>query len=195
MIFDAQNKSIIAKIVYFGPALSGKTTSLKALFRGFGKEEDVISIESSIGRTLFFDFGTITFKNDVWSLKLHLYSVTGQDFYIGTRPITLKAVDGIIFVADSQKDALSRNIISWQELNAYFEELENLPLVIAFNKQDLPNLLDKEVFLENIDFVKYEKISNINTIATTGEGIVECFEDILRIMFKEHCSFDFITST
>ncbi len=94
MIIDALEKTIQIKIVYYGPALSGKTTSLLALFNHFGKQKDVKSIESTVQRTLFFDYGTISFQNEKWKLKLHIYSTTGQDFYVVTRPITLQAIDG-----------------------------------------------------------------------------------------------------
>ena len=74
MIIDQLNQSIQIKICYFGPAFSGKTTSIKALFKHFHIEEKVVSIESSIGRTLFFDYGIITFENQKWMLKIHIYS-------------------------------------------------------------------------------------------------------------------------
>ena len=82
MIIDQLAQTIQLKIVYFGPALSGKTTSIKALFKHFGIENKVLSIESSIQRTLFFDYGTLSFENQNWQLKMHLYSMasTGQTF-------------------------------------------------------------------------------------------------------------------
>jgi signal recognition particle receptor subunit beta len=137
MIIDQLTRSIQLKICYFGPALSGKTTSIKTLFNHFGKKDRVLSIDSSIRRTLFFDYGTIDFENQQWHLKIHLYSTTGQDFYIITRPITLQGIDGIIFVADSQQSVYNRNLTSWNELCGYFEDvIITLPKVIAFNKQE-----------------------------------------------------------
>jgi len=103
MIINHCDKSISIKIVYFGPAFSGKTTSIKALFSEFGKGEALQSIESTVERTLFFDYGTVSFQNEDWKLKIHIYTTTGQDFYLITRPITLRAVDGVIFVVDSQE--------------------------------------------------------------------------------------------
>lgn len=172
--------------MYYGPALSGKTTSLLALFKHFGKQDDVTSIESSLQRTLFFDYGTISFQNEKWKLKLHIYSTTGQDFYIVTRPITLKAVDGLIFVADSQKSAYARNLISWNELNSYFKDrMIELPKVIAFNKQDLNEKFNPAEFLQDINYGKYQKIDTRLTVAVNGEGILNCFEDVLRLIFKD----------
>jgi len=73
MIIDHIDKTISIKIVYFGPALSGKTTSIKTLFSIFGKDEELCSIESTVNRTLFFDYGTVTFQNQDWKIKIHIY--------------------------------------------------------------------------------------------------------------------------
>jgi len=187
MIIDQLTRSIQLKICYFGPALSGKTTSIKALFNHFGKKDRVLSIDSSIHRTLFFDYGTINFENQQWHLKIHLYSTTGQDFYIITRPVTLQAIDGIIFVADSQQDVYYRNLTSWNELCNYFDEaIVNLPKIIAFNKQDLSDKFSPSVFLENINYFKFKNMDFKKTIAVNGEGILDCFETILQLILKKY---------
>jgi len=185
MIIDQLTRSIQLKICYFGPALSGKTTSIKALFNHFGKKDRVLSIESSIRRTLFFDYGTIDFENQQWHLKIHLYSTTGQDFYIITRPVTLQGIDGIIFVADSQQSVYNRNLTSWNELCSYFEDvIITLPKVIAFNKQDLPDKFSPPEFLENINYFRFKNIDFKKTTAVNCEGILDCFEEILSLVFK-----------
>ena len=185
MIIDQLTQSIQLKICYFGPALSGKTTSVKALFNHFGKKDRVLSIDSSVRRTLFFDYGTISFQNQKWNLKIHLYSTTGQDFYIITRPATLQGIDGVIFVADSQQKVYHRNLTSWNELCNYFDDIIiNLPKVIAFNKQDLPDKFSPAVFLENINYFKFKNIDFKQTIAVNGEGILECFEEVLSLVLK-----------
>ncbi|MFX1345940.1 MAG: ATP/GTP-binding protein [Promethearchaeota archaeon] len=187
MIIDHVDKTISIKVVYFGPALSGKTTSIKTLFSHFGKEEKILSIESTVNRTLFFDYGVISFQNQDWILKVSIYTTTGQNFYLITRPITLKAVDGIIFVLDSQKEVYERNVISWRELISYFgESLDDLPILVAFNKQDLPNKFPSTRFLRQIDFHKYKNIDSRYTIAISGEGVLECFEDILRLILQKY---------
>jgi signal recognition particle receptor subunit beta len=189
MIIDHVDKTISIKIVYFGPALSGKTTSIKALFSLFGKDEQICSIESTVNRTLFFDYGTVTFQNQDWQLKVHIYTTTGQDFYLITRLTTLRAVDGIIFVIDSQKEVYERNIISWKELFSYFKEsIEDIPILIAFNKQDLGVEIkfNAEDFLKEIDSYKYRNIDSRYTSAINGEGVLECFEDILRLVLKKY---------
>jgi len=186
MIIDHLSQTIQLKICYFGPALSGKTTTLKSLFKHFGKEDEVLSIDSSIRRTLFFDYGTITFENKQWLLKLHLYSTTGQDFYIITRPITLRAIDGIIFVADLQNSAYYRNLTSWNELCNYFEDdFKKIPKILAFNKQDLDDKFNASEFLENINSYNYDNLQSINTAALYGEGVVESFEELLELILKK----------
>lgn len=187
MIIDHVDKTISIKIVYFGPALSGKTTSIKTLFSHFGKEDKILSIESTVNRTLFFDYGVISFQNQDWILKISVYTTTGQNFYLITRPITLRAVDGIIFVLDSQREVYERNMISWRELISYFgDSLDDLPILVAFNKQDLPNKFSSTRFLKQIDFHKYKNIDSKYTIAISGEGVLECFEDILRLILKKY---------
>lgn len=166
--------------------MSGKTTSLKALFNHFGKKNEVASVESTVGRTLFFDYGMINFQNDNWKLKIHLYATSGQDFYLILRPITLRAVDGLIFVADSQKNAYERNVISWGELNSYFgDTLIKMPKVISLNKDDLPDKFSPALFLKDIDFHLLRNIHTTKTIALNGEGILDSFEKILSLIFKE----------
>jgi GTPase SAR1 family protein len=172
--------------VYYGPALSGKTTSLKSLFNHFGKLEDVISIENSVERTLFFDYGTIIFQNEHWNLKIHIYSTTGQDFYIVTRPTTLKAIDGVLFIADSNEAAYERNLISWNELQSYFKDvLRDLPIVLCFNKQDIPNKFESMRFIEKINYNEYKNIAVEYTIALNGEGILTSFENMLKLIFQD----------
>ncbi|MFX1568021.1 MAG: ATP/GTP-binding protein [Promethearchaeota archaeon] len=195
MIIDHCDKTISIKIVYFGPATSGKTTSIKALFSHFGKDEALHSIESTVKRTLFFDYGTVTFQNEEWKLKLHIYTTTGQDFYLITRPITLRAVDGIILVLDSQEEVYERNLISWNELISYFRDcIDDIPVIIAFNKQDLPDKFNPQNFLREINYKSYKNIDSRSTIAISGEGILGCFEDVLRLILKKFCKHRIISA-
>jgi signal recognition particle receptor subunit beta len=185
MIIDHLAQSIQIKICYFGTALSGKTTSIKALFDHFGMAKRVISVVSTIGRTLFFDYGKISFESEKWIIEIHLYSTTGQDFYIITRPTTLKGLDGFIFVIDSQKNAYYRNLTSWYELCNYYEnQLVMMPKVFAFNKQDLPDLFEPSRFMENINYFNFNNLVVKTTIAVEGEGILSCFEDLLGLIFN-----------
>ncbi len=195
MIIDHVDKTISIKIVYFGPAFSGKTTSIKALFSHLGKGEDLYSIESTVNRTLFFDYGTVTFQNEEWQLKIHIYTTTGQDFYIITRPITLRAVDGIIFVLDSHKEVYNRNLASWKELFTYFQEsIEDIPIILAFNKQDLLEKFNPTEFLREIEYHKYKNVDSRYTAAINGNGILECFEDILRLILGKYYKYKLLSA-
>ena len=186
MIIDFLEKKLQLKIVFYGPAMSGKTTSIKALFKHFGLEEEIESIESSVRRTLFFDYGNISFQNEQWHLKIHIYSTTGQDFYIVTRPITLQGIDGIIFVADSQKKEFERTLTSWNELCSFYEEeLQDIPKILAFNKQDLDAKYNPKRFLDQINYYKHRNISLKYTIALNGEGILDSFEEMLSLIFGQ----------
>ncbi|MFX0143685.1 MAG: ADP-ribosylation factor-like protein, partial [Candidatus Hodarchaeota archaeon] len=120
-------------------------------------------------------------------LKIHIYTTTGQDFYFVTRPITLRAVEGVIFVIDSQEEVFDRNLVSWQELVSYFNEsIDDLPIIIAFNKQDLEDKFNPIEFLNTIRYPKYKNIDTRNTSAIKGEGILNCFEDILRLILRKY---------
>ena len=188
MIFDCENKVLQVKIVYYGPAMSGKTTSLKSLFSYFQKGDSVNSIESTVGRTLFFDFGVLQFKGDNWNLKFLIYSATGQDFYASTRPATLKGVDGIIFVVDSQKEYLDHNLRSWNELKTLFGlEIYNIPVVISLNKYDLRKMKELEEinFKSSIEYKKFKNLSVKKTVATKGEGVLDSFSQLIKFIFPQ----------
>lgn len=188
MIFDFENKTLQVKIVYYGPAMSGKTTSVKFLFSCFKKEKSLNSIESTVGRTLFFDFGVLQFKGAEWNLKFLIYSATGQDFYASTRPATLNGVDGIIFVADSQKECLNHNLRSWNELKTLFgNEIYKIPIVISLNKYDLTkiNKLQESNFISNIDYAKFKQLSLTKTAAIKGDGILDSFSQLIKFIFPQ----------
>lgn len=188
MIFNYDDKTLQVKIVYYGPAMSGKTTSIKSLFSYFNKEHSVKSIDSSVGRTLFFDFGVLQFKGVDWSLKFLIYSATGQDFYASTRPATLNGVDGLIFIVDSQKKYLEHNLRSWNELKTLFgSEFYNIPIVISFNKCDLLDFYNPERngFLSFIDSDRFRHISFKKTIATEGKGVLDSFSGLVKFIFPE----------
>lgn len=188
MIYDFENRTIQVKIVYYGPAMSGKTTSLKYLFSVFGKQENLSSIESSVGRTLFFDFGVLKFQGSNWGLKFLMYSATGQDFYAGTRPATLNGVDGIIFVADSQKELLEDNLRSWNELKMLFGlEFYDMPIVIALNKCDLKNgnTIEKEELMTLFNLNELDSIKMHKTTATKGLGILDSFKKLVGFIFPQ----------
>ncbi len=188
MIFNYDNKTLQVKIVYYGPAMSGKTTSIKSLFSFFNKEHTVKSIDSSVGRTLFFDFGVLHFEGAEWGLKFLIYSATGQDFYASTRPATLNGVDGLIFVVDPQIECLEYNRRSWNELKTLFgSNFYNIPIVISLNKCDIFEKKNLEIddFLSYIDYHRFRHISLKKTIAINGKGVLDSFNELIRFIFPQ----------
>ena len=188
MIFDFENKTLQVKIVYYGPAMSGKTTSVKYLFSFFKKEKSLKSIDSTVGRTLFFDFGVLQFSGTKWDLKFLVYSATGQDFYASTRPATLSGVDGIIFVVDSQTKFLEHNLRSWNELKTLFGmEVYNIPLVISLNKYDLQGIkkINESEFLSLIEYSKFKNLTLKKTVAINGKGVLDSFSQLINFIFPQ----------
>ncbi len=184
MIINYKKREIQIKIVYYGCAMSGKTTSLRSLFRVFNKENLVTSINTTTGRTLFFDFGILQLKGSEWTVKISLYTATGQDFYASTRPSTLYGIDGIMFIVDSQRKYFKDNVTSWKELNFYLQEkIKELPVVICLNKRDLDDLIDSKEISESFGLENNEKIHLIQTIAIESSGILEAFKKILGMIF------------
>ena len=184
MLVDFANKQISTKLVFFGPAMSGKTTSVKWLFSRFGDEKKLESIETTTGRTLFFDFGYLSLGMGDWDVKANVWTATGQDYYAGTRSTVLAGSDGIILVFDSQREYVKNNIESWNEIRGFFgNKLGNeIPLIICLNKMDIPGVINSDEMKKLLSLdggtLVYE------TIATTGQNIVEAFQSLLIQVFR-----------
>ncbi|MHA1747018.1 MAG: GTP-binding protein [Promethearchaeota archaeon] len=184
MFINYGKKMVQTKIVYYGPAMSGKTTSLRTLFKLLNKDSHLQSIETTTGRTLFFDFGSLDFKGLEWYVKIYLYSTTGQDFYQSTRPATLAGTDGIIFILDSQEHLLKYNKYSWQELLRYFpDKIKKIPVIICLNKYDYENKITKERLEEEFNLSMYDNVEVIPSIATEGYGVKEAFSLAMKKIF------------
>jgi signal recognition particle receptor subunit beta len=180
------NKEITVKIVYYGPALSGKTTCLKYIYDSgeYRKKGKLITLDTDGDRTLFFDFLPIEIgKLGDYAIKIQLYTVPGQVAYNTTRKLVLQGSDGIVFVADSQVVMREQNINSFQNLkdnlkanNIPFEET---PLAFHYNKRDLKetlptDLLNKDLNPENKAFFP--------TVGTTGENVLEGLHAIMKMV-------------
>ena len=153
--YDAQAKRLTMKIVYYGPALSGKTTNLMRLhdILNPGNCGDLMSFETKGDRTLFFDFLPLMVQSaDGLRVKLKLYTVPGQVAHDATRKAVLSRADGVVFVADSQVNQGVSNFESFDNLekNAVRVGLdfEHLPLIIQFNKRDLTEIVSEKEVLE-----------------------------------------------
>src|SRR5262245_31080408 len=182
-------KEINCKIVYYGPGLSGKTTSLEVVHQRTpqGHKGELTSISTDGDRTLFFDFmpldlGTIAGMK----VKFHLYTVPGQVYYNSTRKLVLLGADGIIFVADSTPGRMDDNQQSMDNLRENLTEmgrdLNKLPLVIQYNKRDIQNptpLTELETRLNP------NKVPTFETSAKTGEGIFQALKAISALVLED----------
>lgn len=155
---DLAAREINFKIVYYGPGMSGKTTNLKLIHEHLpgDRKGELVSLATEEERTLFFDFmplelGTVGgFKT-----RFHLYTVPGQVFYNAARKLILRGVDGVIFVADSAPNRLRANAEALRNLRENLAEYSlsvgELPVVIQFNKRDLPDALPVDMLQSVLD--------------------------------------------
>jgi len=183
--FNYSTMQMTAKIVYYGPGLGGKTTNLQHVYQTTSEESrgEMVSLETEADRTLFFDLlpmevGVVSgFKT-----RLQLYTVPGQVFYNTTRKLVLKAVDGVVFVADSQRAMMDANMFSFSNLQENLAELnltiDSVPLVLQYNKRDLPNVCTIE---EMNAALNPTGKPYFESVATTGEGIFETLRGISRL--------------
>ncbi len=182
-------REIVAKIVYYGPALSGKTSSLQRIYRSVSPKYrgERVSLATSGDRTIFFDFLPIKVERvNGFAVRLQLYTVPGQVYYNATRKVVLMGVDGVVFVADSRPEAMDDNLESLKNLRDNLQEhgidLEKLPLVFQYNKRDLKSVLDVP---ELEDALNKAKAPALPSSAKTGEGIIEALRSITRLVARD----------
>jgi signal recognition particle receptor subunit beta len=182
-------REINAKIVYYGPGLCGKTTNIHLIYHRIapGQRGKLISLSTETDRTLFFDFLPVelgTIKN--YKVRFHLYTVPGQVFYNATRKLVLKGADGVIFVADSQRAMLDANIESMTNLRDNFSDqgvnLSDFPMVIQYNKRDLPDVLSVE---ELNAAINPRKVPFYEAVAMTGDGVLKTFTAISKLVLQD----------
>ncbi|MES2965307.1 MAG: GTPase domain-containing protein, partial [Bdellovibrionota bacterium] len=145
-LINQEANEIHCKVVYYGPSLSGKTTNIQWIYQKTSGEgrSDLMEFNTNPERTMFFDFLPMNVGN-IRGLKtrFHLYTVPGQVVYDASRKLVLKNLDGLIFVADSQIERMDENIESLKNLEKNLEQqgydIKAMPLVIQYNKRDLPN--------------------------------------------------------
>lgn len=184
-MIDVNNREIHAKIVYYGPGLSGKTTNLLNIHGRLpaGARGEMKSIATEAERTLFFDFVPIApVRVGGWAIRFHLYSVPGQDVYVRTRRAILGGADGVVFVADADAGQRQANIASLAELREHLEHYQrtpdDVPVVLQYNKTDLPVAMtraDLDADLNPDDWPAYE------AIATRGNGVAETLTAISKL--------------
>jgi signal recognition particle receptor subunit beta len=182
-------REVAAKIVFYGPGLSGKTTTLRKIYETVrpAHRGEMMSIATEGDRTLFFDFLPVKVErvNDC-SVRLALYTVPGQVFYNATRKLVLQGADGVVFVADSQPEALDSNRESLQNLEENLLEqgirLDRFPLVIQWNKRDIENVLPVEQLRAALNT---RGVPEFETAATSGQGVLDTLKAITRLVIKD----------
>ncbi len=187
-VVDTTERTLQVKIVYYGPGLSGKTTNLEQLSQQLNPERrgDLMVLDTVGDRTLFFDWMPVDLgRIRGFDVKIQLYTVPGQVRYNNTRKRVLAGVDGIVFVADSQAEALDQNEFSLQNLKENLQELglklEDIPLVVQYNKRDLPSALPMEDLAEHLGL---EWASGVESVASKGVGVLETLRLVTRLTLQ-----------
>jgi len=182
-------RELACKIVYYGPGLCGKTTNLEKLHAGAPKETrgDLLMLKTETERTLFFDFMPLelgTLRG--YRVRLHLYTVPGQVFYQASRKLVLKGVDGLVFVADSQRARREANMESMQDLRENLEQwgarLESIPCVLQYNKRDLPGREPVEELRECLNPMGAPEVLSA---AHKGVGVVETLSTVTKMVLRK----------
>ena len=185
VFFNYTTMQMTAKIVYYGPGLCGKTTNLQAIHNRTAPQSrgEMVSLETETDRTLFFDL--LPLEVGViggMKVRLQLYTVPGQVFYNATRKLVLKGVDGVVFVADSQKVALEANVESLANLRVNLAELgltgDQVPVVFQYNKRDIRNILPVETLQRELN---PEGARHFEAAALHGVGVFETLKAISRV--------------
>lgn len=183
------SREINCKIVYYGPGLGGKTTNLQYIYDSTAQQAKgkLISLATETDRTLFFDFlpldlGTVRgFKT-----RFHLYTVPGQVFYDASRKLILKGVDGVVFVADSQRERMDANVESLYNLDDNLKQhgydLLKVPYVLQFNTRDLPNAVPFEELKKEL--VKKDE-AIFEAVASKGVGVFDTLKAVAKQVLME----------
>jgi hypothetical protein len=185
------DREVTIKLVYYGPALSGKTTNLRALHQLTTEDSRgrLMTLETRDDRTLFFDMLPLVVRSEDksgMSVRLKVFTVPGQVLHAATRRLVLQGADGVAFIADSQITETENNAASFLDLRANLKELgvslKDMPVVIQFNKRDLPNVRpDAEIE----ELARRGREAVFKASAVSGEGVLETFFGLLdRTWYK-----------
>lgn len=182
-------REIAAKIVFYGPGLSGKTTTLKRIYESVkpSLRGELMTLPTEADRTLFFDFLPVRVeKVGDYALRLALYTVPGQVFYNATRKLVLQGADGVVFVADSNPGAEDANRESMANLEENLAEqgisLDSFPLVIQYNKRDLKNAVPIE---QMSALLNRRNVPDFESVAMSGDGVLDVMKAMIRLVIKD----------
>ena len=180
------SREINCKVVYYGTGLGGKTTNLEHIYSRVNPDTKgkMISLATETERTLFFDFLPLDLGEvKGFKTRFHLYTVPGQVYYNASRRLILKGVDGIVFVADSQKERAEANIEAmhnlYENLDSYGYDLQSIPFVIQYNKRDLPNILPVEQLRAQLN---PNGVPDHEGVATEGAGVFETLTSVSKLV-------------
>ena len=188
-LIDLSKKEVHCKVVYYGPGRCGKTTNLLYIHKAMDEKDrgKMLTIDTKGDRTLFFDLLPLNLgKISGFDIRIQLYTVPGQVMYEATRRLVLKGVDGLVYVADPLMVRRERNIEGLEDLRRNLDKhnikLENIPLVLQYNKRDL---CETPIPTLSIDQLEQDLNSQLKTvyyeaIATTGVGVFETLTEITK---------------
>ena len=191
-IINQSTKELQVKIVYYGPAMGGKTTNLVKVHENIQTAQEkgkLVSLATSSDRTLFFDFLPIeAMAIKGFKTKFQLYTVPGQVIYNTTRQLVLRGVDGIVFVSDSQYEKMQENIESFANLEDNLRTLKmnltDIPYVLQYNKRDLPNVAPVE-YMEFLLNNRDVQVPSFSAVASSCEGVFESLNMITRLLLHK----------
>ena len=182
------SREINCKLVYYGPGLGGKTTNIEYVYNKVSPETrgKLISLATEQERTLFFDFLPVDLGSiRGFKTRFHLYTVPGQVYYNASRRLILKGVDGVVFVADSQPERMDANIASMQNLYENLAEYGydplTLPLVIQFNKRDLPTAVPVQELRAQLN---PDNLPDFEAVAINGDGVFDTLKNVSKLVLK-----------
>jgi signal recognition particle receptor subunit beta len=184
---DFKAREVTIKIVYYGPALSGKTTNLQSLHHIVAQDQRtrLMTLETRDDRTLFFDLLPMQFKTGDLSLRFKVFTVPGQVIHNATRRLVLQGADGVAFIADSQLAETRANAESFIDLKRNLKEhgiaLDQMPVVIQFNKRDLPDI---RTDAELTELARRGKEPVFRAVAVRNEGVGETFVGLLNRVLR-----------
>jgi mutual gliding-motility protein MglA len=189
-IVNYSTREITCKIVYYGPGRSGKTTNLQYIHAQVpeSRKGRMVSLATQTDRTLFFDFLPLDLGSiSGFTTRFQLYTVPGQVYYKSTRRLVLQGADGVVFVADSQARQLDENVESMQDLHANLAEhgidARTIPLVIQYNKQELPpELILRPAELD--DALNFRGVPHFAADALHGRGVFETLRGISELVLR-----------
>lgn len=183
---NMSTKEITLKVVYYGPALSGKTTNLQQLHAQMSPSArtKMLTLDTKDDRTLYFDFLPVEFSTSGgFSVKMKLFTVPGQVMHKSTRKVVLAGADAVVFVADSQRSSASANAYSWRDMEANLKangiDFASLPKVVQFNKRDFADVKPLKEIKD-----QWGDIPTFPAIAVRGEGIQETFRELMRCLYR-----------